>query len=129
MDVAHRRLFSVCANKVMVVSNPDSGKVIASVLIGAGADGAGFDAERGFAFSSNGGDGTLTIVKETAGKYGVVENVATQRGARTMVVDPKTHKVYLPTAQFGPPAAAAEGKKQARPVALPGSFMLLVVGQ
>lgn len=128
IDVAHRQLFSVCANKVMVVSSPVTGKVLATVPIGAGSDGAGFDEQRGFAFSSNGGDGTLTIVKETAGKYGVLENVSTQRGARTMTVDPKTHKVYLPTAQFGPPPAGADGKT-GRPVALPGSFTVLVVGQ
>src|SRR6185436_4083781 len=63
IDVAHRRLFSVCANKVMVVSKPDSGKVVATVPIGQGSDGAGFDPGRGFAFSSN-GEGTLTVVKE-----------------------------------------------------------------
>jgi YVTN family beta-propeller protein len=126
IDVARRRLFSVCGNKVMVVSSPDAGKVIASVPIGEGSDGAGFDADRGLAFSSNGGDGTLTVVRESAGKYVVAENVTTQRGSRTMTIDPKTHKLYLPSALYAP---AAAGKKQERPVALRDSFMLLVLGQ
>ena len=129
IDVARRRLFSVCANKVMVVSNPDAGKVIASVPIGEGSDGAGFDAERGLAFSSNGDDGTLTVVREAAGKYVVVETVTTQRGARTMTLDPTTHKLYLPAALLGPAPPAAAGQKQARPVALRDSFTLLILGQ
>ena len=127
MDVAHRRLFSVCANKVMVVSEPDSGKVIASLPIGQGTDGAGFDAASGLAFSSN-GDGTLTVVREVSGQYEVVGNVPTQRGARTMTVDAKTHKIYLPTAQFGPVPVASAQQPHPRPVALPDSFMLIVVG-
>jgi len=128
LDIKHRRLFSVCANKVMVMSEPDSGKVIAAVPIGQGTDGAGFDAERGLAFSSN-GEGTLTVVGEVSGKYEVVETVPTQRGARTMTLDPKTHKIYLPTAQFGPTPAATPQQPRPRPAALPDSFMLLVVGQ
>lgn len=128
MDVAHRRLFSVCGNKVMVVSDPEAGRVIATLPIGQGADGAGFDAGRGYAFSSN-GDGTLTVVQEVSGKYEVVENAETQRGARTMAVDPKTHKVYLPTAQFGPAPAAGAQQPRARPPMIPDSFTVLVVGQ
>jgi DNA-binding beta-propeller fold protein YncE len=127
MDVAHRRLFSVCANKVMVVSEPDSGKVIASLLIGQGADGAGFDAGNGLAFSSN-GDGTLTVVREASSQYEVAGNVQTQRGARTMTVDAKTHKIYLPAAQFGPVPAATAQQPRPRPVALPDSFVMIVVG-
>jgi hypothetical protein len=128
MDVAHRRLFSVCGNKVMAISNPDSGKVVATVPIGGGADGAGFDAGRGFAFSSN-GEGTLTVVKESGGKYEVVETATTQRGARTMAVDPKTHKLYLPTAEFGPTPAPTAQQPRPRPPSIPDSFTLLVVGQ
>lgn len=97
LDVAHRRLFSVCANRVMAVSSPDTGKVVATVPIGQAPDGAGFDPETGFAFSSN-GDGTLTIVHEVSSKYKVVANLATQRSARTMTIDPATHKLYLPAA-------------------------------
>lgn len=126
-DVAHRRLFSVCRNKVMVVSDPDKGQVVATLPIGQGADGAGFDPGRGYAFSSN-GDGTLTIVREASGKYEVVENAETQRGARTMAVDPKTHRVYLPTALYGPAPANAQ-QPRARPPMLPDSFMVVVAGE
>jgi YVTN family beta-propeller protein len=129
MDTKARRIFSVCGNKVMVVSDPDAGKVIATVPIGAGSDGAGFDPGTGLAFSSNGGDGTLTVVKGTGNTYSVVENAPTQRGARTMTVDPKTHQVYLPTAQMGPAPAATAAQPRPRPTAVPDSFMVLIVGQ
>jgi DNA-binding beta-propeller fold protein YncE len=129
IDVARRRLFSACGNKVMAISDPDAGKVVATVPIGSGTDGAGFDAGRGFAFSSNGGDGTLTVVQETAGKYEVAQNATTQRGARTMTVDPKTHRIYLSTAQYGPPPASTGQKGRSRPPVLPGTFTVLVVGE
>lgn len=125
-DAAHNRLFSVCANKVMVISDPAAAKVIATVPIGAGADGAAFD--NGLAFSSN-GDGTLTVVQEKGGHYEVAATVPTQRGARTIAADPKTHKLYLPTAEFGPAPEAAAGQRPQRPPMLPGTFQVLVVGQ
>jgi DNA-binding beta-propeller fold protein YncE len=127
MDVAHRRLFSVCGNKVMAVSDPDAGKVVATLPTGAGTDGAGFDAKRGLAFASNGRDATLTVAGLVAGKYAVVQNAATQNGARTIAVDAKTHKVYLPTAQYGPAPAGQKGRS--RPPVLPGSFVVLVIGE
>jgi hypothetical protein len=96
--------------------------VIATPAIGAGADGAAFDAGTGYAFSSN-GDGTLTIVEQTGGKWDVLENIATERGARTIALDEKTHKVYVPTATAG--QAAAGG----RAPFLPDSFKVLVVGR
>lgn len=128
IDTGKRRLFSVCANKVMIVSDPDAGTVVATVPIGQGADGAGFDAGRGLAFSSN-GDGTLTVVRGSGTKYEVAETVQTQRGARTMAVDSKTHKLYLPSAQFGATPAATDQQPRPRPAIVPGSFMLVVVGQ
>src|SRR5215468_4868288 len=72
IDAKNRRLFSVCSNRVMAVSDPDAGKVIATPPIGGGSDGAAFDSGTGYAFSSN-GDGTLTVVAQTAGKYDVLE--------------------------------------------------------
>jgi DNA-binding beta-propeller fold protein YncE len=123
MDVKQRRLFSVCANKIMAVSDPDTGKVVATPAIGQGSDGAGFDAERGIAFSSN-GEGTLTLVREVGGQWQAVATVKTAPGARTMTVDEKTHHVYLPTAQFGPAQAGAR-----RPPILPGTFKVLVAGE
>src|SRR5207249_4151375 len=106
IDVKKRRLFSVCGNRMMAVSDPDAGKVLATPAIGPGTDGAAFDASTGYAFSSNGGDGTMTVIQEINGKYDVVENVATQRGARTITLDEKTHNVYLPVADPNPPPTA-----------------------
>jgi DNA-binding beta-propeller fold protein YncE len=123
MDTKNRRLFSVCGNRVMAVSDPDSGKVVATPAIGAGSDGAAFDPAVGYAFSSN-GDGTLTVVSQTGGKWDVLENIATERGARTIAVDEKTHKLYLPTAKAG--TAPAGG---GRAPFLPDSFKVLVVGK
>jgi DNA-binding beta-propeller fold protein YncE len=125
IDIKARRLFSVCGNRMMAVSDPDAGKVIATPAIGPGPDGVAFDPGTGYAMSSNGGDGTLTIVKENAGKWEVLENVATARGARTIALDTKTHNVYLPTAEPGPPATTG----QRRATFLPDSFKILIVGK
>ena len=102
-------------------------KVIATPAIGTGPDAAGFDPGTGLAFSSN-GDGTLTIVKLVNGKYEAADTVTTERGARTMTVDPKLHRVYLLAAEYGPAPEAKEGKK-GRPPVLPDSFHVLVVGK
>jgi DNA-binding beta-propeller fold protein YncE len=122
IDTKDRRLFSVCSNRVMAISDPDTGKVIATPAIGANSDGAAFDPGTGYAMSSN-GDGTLTIVGQTGGKWDVLENIATERGARTIAVDEKTHKVYLPTAKT---ATSASG---GRASFLPNSFKVLIVGK
>lgn len=128
LDAAHHRTFSVCGNKLMAILDTETGKVIATVPIGQGTDGGGFDPGTGLAFSSN-GEGTLTVVKETSpGKFEVTETVTTQRGARTMAIDPKTHKIYLSTAEFGPPPAATPDIPRPRPMAIKDSFMVLVVG-
>lgn len=121
-DAADRKLFSVCGNRMMAVSDPDTGKVIATPAIGAGSDGAAFDPVTGYAFSSN-GDGTLTVVQQTGGKWQVIENIATERGARTIAVDDKTHRLFLPTARTAP----AQGT--ARPTYLPDTFRVLVIGK
>ncbi len=125
IDTKNRRLFSVCGNRLMAVSDPDAGRVLATPAIGQGPDGAAFDPGTGYTFSSN-GDGTLTVVHETGGKWEVVENLATQRGARTIALDEKTHNVYLPTAESGPPAAGGRGQRASF---LPDSFKVLVVGK
>ena len=122
IDTKSRRLFSVCSNRLMAVSDPDAGKVVATPAIGAGSDGAAFDPGTGYAFSSN-GDGTLTIVQEAAGKWDVAENIATERGARTLAVDEKTHRVFLSSAKSAPAAPGA------RPTFLPDSFKVLIVGK
>ncbi len=129
IDPAHRRLFSGCHNKMMAVMDADNGHVIATPPIGQGVDANGFDPDSGLAFSSN-GDGTLTVVHEDSPeKFSVVENVSTQRGARTMALDAKTHNVFLVTAEFGPPPAATPERPRPRPSMLPGTFTLLVFGK
>jgi YVTN family beta-propeller protein len=127
MDVAHRRLFPGCHNQMMPVVNADSGKVIATPAIGDGVDASAFDPGTGYAFASNGQSATLTVVHEDApDKFSVVENVATQKGARTMALDPKTHEVYLVTADFGAAPAAIPENPHPRPTLVPGSFVVLV---
>jgi YVTN family beta-propeller protein len=129
IDRAHRRLFSGCRNKMMAVMDADSGKVVASVPIGSGVDANAFDPEAGLAFSSN-GDGTLTVVHEDSpDRYTVVENVPTERGARTMALDTKNHRIYLVTAKVGPAPAPTAAEPHPRPPIEPGSFLLLVVGK
>ena len=125
MDSKDGVLFSVCDNKMMTVTDIKSLKVVATPAIGANPDAAGFDPGAGLAFSSN-GEGTLTIVKEVGGKWQAVDTVQTERGARTMTVDPRTHRVYMLAAEYGPPQA---GDKKGRPSILPDSFHVLVVGK
>lgn len=129
LDQAHRRLFIGCHNKMMAVMDADNGHVVATPPIGQGVDANGFDPDSGLAFSSN-GDGTLTVVHEDSPeKFGVVDNVSTQRGARTMALDSKTHNIFLVTAEFGPPPAATPDRPRPRPSMLPGTFTLLVFGK
>jgi YVTN family beta-propeller protein len=121
-DAKNRRLFSVCSNRVMAISDPDAGKVVASPSIGAGSDGVAFDSGAGYAMSSN-GDGTLTIVAQSGGKWDVLENIATERGARTIAVDEKTHKLYMPTAKTAPSATGG------RATFVPNTFKVIIVGK
>jgi len=128
IDAGRHRVFSGCRSKVMAVLDTESDKVMAFVPIGEGVDGNGFDPGTGLAFSSN-GDGTLTVVHEASpGKFEVAETVTTQRGSRTMAIDPKTHNIYLPAASFAQQTPAEEGPKQ-RPVMIRDSFTILVVGR
>jgi YVTN family beta-propeller protein len=128
IDKAHHRLFSVCDGKIMVVTDADTGKQVARVPVGEGPDAAAFDPKRGLVFSSN-GDGTLTVVREeSADRYSVQATVPTQRGARTMALDPATGKVYVVSADFGPPPAATPEQPHPRPVPVPDTFTVLVIG-
>jgi DNA-binding beta-propeller fold protein YncE len=134
MDVAKRKLFSACGgNQKMVVMDADSGKVVTSLDIGRGCDGCAFDASTGTAYSSNGVDGTLTAVKESEpGQYKVVATIPSQATARTITIDPKTHRMYLPAATPLPAPAADPATKApakgGRRGNVPGSFVILVVG-
>ena len=125
-DVAHKRLFAGCGNRMMAVVDSDSGKVVTTIPIGDGVDANAFDPETGFVFASC-GEGTVTVAhQDSPDKYTVVENVPTQKGARTMTLDPKTHTVYLVTAGFGPPPAPTKDDPNPRPAILPDSFTLLI---
>jgi DNA-binding beta-propeller fold protein YncE len=122
IDTAHQRLFSGCRSGVMAVSNYEAGKVVATLPIGTGVDGAGFDAASGNAFASN-ANGTLTVIhQDSADQYHVIQNVQTPEGARNMGLDPNNHRVFIVSAKFGQaPAGARRG-----PV-LPGSFTLMTI--
>jgi len=125
MDAQHRRLFSVCRNKLMVVSDADSGKVVATLPIGSGVDGCGFDPGTQTVFSSN-GEGTMTVVHENSpASFVVLENALTQRGARTVAVDPVSHSVFTATAEFGPAPAPTADRPRPRPPILPNTFVVL----
>jgi DNA-binding beta-propeller fold protein YncE len=122
IDTAHHRLFSGCRSGVMAVSDYQAGKVVATVPIGTGVDGAGFDAASGNAFASN-ADGTLTVIhQDSPDQYRVSESVPTPQGSRNMGLDPANHRVFVVSAKFGPvPAGGRRG-----PV-LPGTFALMVI--
>jgi len=123
IDIKTKRLFAGCGNKLLIVVSAENGKVIKEIPIGDGCDGVAFDNGLKNILCSN-GDGTLTVINEkSANEFNVIENAITKKGARTLAVDEKTHKVYLPTADFGPPVA---GEK--RPPMIPGTFQVLMVG-
>jgi DNA-binding beta-propeller fold protein YncE len=127
MDIASNRLFAVCDEKKMVVVDAGTGKVVTTVAIGDGPDATYYDADSKLVFSSNGA-GTLTVVKqESADKYSVIQTVNTEKSARTMALDSKTKKIYLPAAQFGAPPAPTADNPHPRPKAVPGTFHLVVV--
>jgi hypothetical protein len=129
LDREHRRLFSTCANQKMVVMDADKGTVLGAVDIGRGADGCTFDPSKGLAYSSNGGDGTVTAVGEgEPGTFKVIATIPTQPTARTMALDPKTHRLYLSAATPAPVPAGAQPQAKGRRGNVPGSFVIVVVG-
>ena len=112
----------------MTMLDTETGKVIATVPIGAGVDGCEFDDATQLAFASC-GDGTTTIAREEApNKLAVIQILKTERGARTMALDPQTHRIYLPTAQFQPPPSPSPGASPGRPSVMPNTLKLLVYG-
>lgn len=125
IDTKTARLFSTCQNRRMVITDARSGRQVAQLPIGEGPDGAAFDPVTHDAFSADGKSGTLTVVHEDdANHFRVIQNVATQAGARTVAIDPVAHRLYLPTAQFAAPA-----QPNTRPEPVPGSFTVLVVSR
>ena len=129
LDAAHARLFAGCSNRLMVVIDPGNGRVVAKLPIGGGVDGTAFDPGTGLAFSAN-GEGTVTVIREvTPDSFAVVETVPTQRGARTLALDLRTHALFLPTAEFGPAPAPTPDQPRPRPALVPGTFVILVVNR
>lgn len=130
IDRAHGILFSVCDNQKMAIMSTATGKVIATSTIGDGPDAARFSPNDGYAFSSNGESGTLTVVHENSPRqFAVVQNLRTEKGARTMTLSPDGSTAYLVTAKFGERPAAAQGQSHSRPPMIPGSFTVIVVGK
>jgi hypothetical protein len=140
MDRAHNRLFIGCrgggqsqppAPTILAVVDATNGKVVATQPIGAGVDALEFDAKTGLIYvSTGGGDGALSIFHEDGpDRYSLVENVKTLPGTRTMALDHKSGKVYLPVADFGPAPAPTAENPRPRPRMVPGTFSVLVVGQ
>src|SRR3954464_2527792 len=128
LDAAHHRLFATCHNKMMEMLDTTSGKGVASVPIGGGVDGCAFDDATQLAFASC-GEGTTTIAKEEGpDKLTTVQTLKTERSARTMAIDSKTHRIYLPSAQFEPAPSPSPGASPMRPKMVPNTMKLLVYG-
>lgn len=122
LDTGHHRLFSGCRSGVMAVSDYQNGKVVATIPIGMGVDGAGYDAASANAFASN-ANGTLTVIhQDSPDQYHVLETVQTPQGSRNMGLDATNHKIFLAAGKFGPvPAGGRRGQ------VLPGTFEVLVI--
>ena len=125
-DAGHHRLFSTCHNKMMTMLDTQSGKVVGTTAIGTGVDGAAFDDATQLAFASCGEGVTNILKEETPEKLRVVQTLKTERGARTMALDPKTHRIYLPSAKFEPASSPSPGASPARPRIVPNTLKLLV---
>jgi hypothetical protein len=127
IDTKQDRLFLGCDNHLMLMLDAKNGKVMATVPIGEGVDGTAFDVKTKLAFSSC-RDGTVTIAKEDGDKLTVVQTLKTEPGARTMALDPKTHDIYLPTAEFETTTNQPPSARPTRPRPIPGTFKILVYG-
>lgn len=127
-DAAHHRLFSVCSNERMAVTDSESGRHVATVPIGKGPDGAAYDPGQRLVYSPNGRDGTLSIIRQIdADHYEVAATIPTQQSARTLTLDATTHTLYLSAATLGPPPAPTAEQPHPRPSIVPDTFCVLVV--
>jgi DNA-binding beta-propeller fold protein YncE len=127
-DSRNHRLFVGCGNKMMLMLDSTSGKVVATVPAGAGVDATWFDPETHLAFSSA-REGVVTIAKEESpDKLVTMQTLKTAQGSRTMALDPKTHRIYLAAANFGPPAQPGASGAPGRPQAIAETFRVLVYG-
>jgi DNA-binding beta-propeller fold protein YncE len=132
IDRTHRRLFIGCNNEhvgspMMAVADPDSGKILTTVPIGPHVDATTYEPSTGLIFNAN--NGSVTVIhQDSPDKYSIVETVETQFKANTLALDPKTHKIYLSTADFGPCTGACETLRPVRSM-FPGTFKVLVLGR
>ena len=127
IDREHHRLFSVCDGKAMAVVDAESGKMLASPMIGDGPDAAGYDEKNQIAFSSN-GEGSLTVVDARHG-YKVVQQLPTMKGARTMSYDAGKDRVYVVSAELGPRPEPSTTNPHPRPAIVADTFQVLVIGR
>ena len=128
LDAAHHRVFSTCHNKIMTMLDTQSGKVVGTAPIGTGVDGAAFDDSTQLVFASCGEGVTNILKEETPEKLSVVQTLQTKRSARTMALDPQTHRIYLPAADFQPAPSPSPGASPTRPTIIPNTMKLLVYG-
>jgi DNA-binding beta-propeller fold protein YncE len=127
-DRANRRLFVGCRNRLLAVMDAETGKVVATLPIGERVDAAAFDPETRLVYCSC-GDGTVAVVRqEGPDKYAPEGTLKTRPGSRTMALDPRTHRLFLPAAEFQAAPPAKEGART-RPRMVPGSFVVLVYGK
>jgi DNA-binding beta-propeller fold protein YncE len=127
IDTDGHRLFSACANQVLAVTDSVSGKAIARIVTGRGPDGVAYDPDLGMLFIANGIDGTLTVIRQDSpDEYRVLATVTTQVSARTLALDPASHRIYLAAAQFGPRPETAPDQPAPHPNVVPDSFIILV---
>jgi YVTN family beta-propeller protein len=127
IDTGKHRLFSVCDGGKMIVVDYESEKVLGLASIGDSPDAAAFDPKHRLAFSSNGGDGTLSVVDANKPGFPTLQTVQTAKGARTMAFDASTGRVFLVTAQFGEPLPATAAQPHSRRTVVPDSFEVIVV--
>ena len=126
LDNLNHRLFIVCGNKKMIVMNALNGSIVATLPIGDGCDGVVYDKELNRVYSSN-GEGNITVVEElNENQFKVIETIQTQKGARTITLNSKTHHLFTPTADFesAPKEATADNPKK-RSKIKSGSFLIM----
>lgn len=129
IDRKNHRLYSACGNHLMVILDSTNGKVLGTAPIGASPDGAEFDEDKGLAFSSN-RDGTLTVVKESSPlHFEAIQTLQTHKGSKTMILDQKSHQIYIPAAEYGKTPEVTKENPKPRPQLIPDSFKILVVGE
>jgi hypothetical protein len=129
IDTVHRRLFVGCRSKALAVLDADSGKVVATLPIGAGVDANVFDPRAGLVFTAN-RDGTLTVIRENSpDNFEVLDTVSTQAGAGSLALDTKTGNLYSVTAKLGPTPAATKETPRPRPEIVAGTFQVLTISK